>query len=200
MNPVVSTSCCLYLTVAYLISYIETLVINWQQKNVLRKEYHESFLKSLQQTMHLLLFRLKLTLVDNWNTDVVWRCLTCLSVSMMWTRDRYPGGPMCWIGEPSHSQIGAWSRYIFSSSFFQVSSQGNWSADWFRFDILDSRVCLSLNQNPLDLKRPTRVNTLPGRTGRSGRGLEVATQTCISSPPGGPSTCSVLQRWYTERL
>ena len=51
--------------------------------------------------------------------------ITCLCVLMIWTIDMQPGWPMCCIGEPSHCHIGACSKYLFSSSLFQCSSQGN---------------------------------------------------------------------------
>lgn len=52
---------------------------------------------------------------------------TCLCVLKMWTMDMYPGWPMCWMGAPSQCLIGACSKYFFSSSFFQLSSQGTYS-------------------------------------------------------------------------
>lgn len=54
---------------------------------------------------------------------------TCRCVLMIWTTETYPGGPMCCIGEPSHSHIGACSKYFFSSSLFQCSSQGSCRRD-----------------------------------------------------------------------
>lgn len=75
--------------------------------------------------------------MDGYNGSWLWclaDCVTCRWALMMCTMEMQPGCPMCWMGVPSHCQMGAWSRYLFSSSLFQCWSHGSWDTATVRGD------------------------------------------------------------------
>lgn len=78
--------------------------------------------------------------------------VTCFGVVTMWIMDRYAGCPMCCIGDPSHCQIGACIKYVFSSSLFQCSSHGNCKihviCSSFSFNLFGGRVFIYLFISP----------------------------------------------------
>lgn len=111
--------------------------------------------------------------------------ITWFCALMTWTMDRYPGWPMCCMGDPSHCHMGACIKYVFSSSLFQCSSQGNCNVHIFFNLFLVEMVCIS---------------SLPGKKGHIGRGSLAVSLTCIFCPPSVATIAVTLQHWDIWRL